>query len=747
VATASSSPAISAAAAVPAAPAPRQPAAPDYAKLVVTPLRGDLITSEQVYLGRAYVIIKNPISLTYFRLSRAHYDAACRYDGKTPLGAIAPGLQQANAYWRALPLEQAIEELVQLANQLSATGVLQGSGHQALKRINATQVRRTQFRLESVVASILYIRKSLIDPNRLLGRLDRYFGWMYTRAYVLAFFGCGLITLLLLAGHWAELAVHGANFFTLQNLALTWVVFIFVKTIHEFGHGLTCKHFGGEVHEMGALLIMFTPFLYCNVSDSWLLPDKKRRILVTAAGIFIEMTLAIIASWVWLATAPGLLHQISFNIMFTCSITTLLFNANPLMKYDGYYMLSDALEVPNLKQKSNAAATGWAQRYLLGLHRGGPAQFFSYELSPLFGLYAIASYFYGWWVLYRISGRMFDMLAPYGLDFLSHSYVWLYLFTALALPSYRLMRVTYQNPTTRVAANRRFLQIGAVLAVLLAASWFVPWEATIKRGVVIDNAVVETIAARTPGFLREVYVHDGDRVRAGQALARLDNPDLQTDIDEFTREADTYEVQRRGALSDLNETARGAAAAYGKLAQEALLQAQLRQWQQGECTLRATHDGVVREQHLNNLVGQFFPRGRKFCEIGSADEYRAIISLDEGEARRVRAGQPAWMRLRALSRETFSGTITSAPVSSLTRLTNSGSANVTGGDVPTQVNHEGMLEPSVAYYEAEMLVRDTGGEHLRSGLTGMARIDVGRTTLGKHLCSSVLDLINPAIRL
>ena len=723
------------------------PKTPDYPALVLTPLRKDLITSEQVYLGRAYVIIKNPISLTYFRLSRAHYDAACRYDGKTTLGTIAAALHQTSAYWRALPLDQAVEELAQLASQLANSGVLQGAGHQSLKRINAIHARRGQFRMDAAIVGILYIKKSLIDPNRLLGRMDKYFGWMYTRAYVTTFSVCGVLTLLMLASHWEELAVHGANFFTLQNLALTWVVFIFIKTIHEFGHGLTCKHFGGEVHEMGAMFIMFTPYLYCNVSDSWLLPDKRRRILVTAAGIFVEMSLAIVAAWVWVATSPGLVHQISFNIIFTCSVSTVLFNANPLMKFDGYYMLSDALEVPNLKQKSNAAATGWAQRYLLGLHRGGPMQFFSYELSPLFGLYAVASYFYGWLVLYRISTRMFNMLAPYGLDFLSHSYVWLYLFTALALPCYRLMKTTYQNPRTRAAAGRRFLQIGMAAAALLLLTWFIPWEASIKRGVVLDNAVIEPVTARTPGFLSAVYVHGGDIVHAGQALAQLENPDIQLDADEYMREAACYEVQRRGALSDPVDAVRESAAAYAKLAQEATLQGQLREWQLGECTLRATHDGVIREQHLDNLLGQYFPRGRKFCEVGSADEYRATISLDEAQARRVTAGQPAWLRLRALSGETFSGTITSAPVSSLARLTNSGSANLTGGDVPTVVDREGILQPSVAYYEAEMLVRDPGGEHLRSGLTGMARIDVGRTTLGRRLCNWALDLVNPAIRL
>ena len=389
------------------------PAERDVGDMMILPLRSDLVTSEQVYLGRAYIIVKNPINLTYFRLSRAHYDAARLFDGKTKLSDIAATMQSASTYWRALPLEKAMDEMSQLANQLSRSGVLQTTGRYSLERINSAQARRV-FRLDAFLGSILYIKKSLVDPDRLLARLDRYFSWMYTRGYIIAVTTALVVTLLMLAGHAAELAEHGANFFTLQNLALTWVVFVFVKTIHEFGHGLTCKHFGGEVHEMGGMLIMFTPYLYCNVSDSWLLPDKKKRILVTAAGIFVEMTLAIIAAWVWMATSPGLLHQICFNTIFTCSVSTLLFNANPLMKFDGYYMMADALEVPNLKQKSSAAASGWAQRYLLGLRGGGPAQFFSHELGPLFGLYAVASYFYGWWVLYRISYRMFDLLAPTG---------------------------------------------------------------------------------------------------------------------------------------------------------------------------------------------------------------------------------------------------------------------------------------------------------------------------------------------
>lgn len=724
-----------------------QGASPSHEAMVLLPLRRDLITSEQVYLKRAYIIIKNPISLTYFRLGRAHYDAARLFDGKLTVKELAGILAKSHAYWRALPPDQAVEELASLGAQLSGTGVLQNTGRYALHRINSQESRRKGFRLDTLIGSILYIKKSLVDPDKLLGRMDPYFRWMFTRTYVRLFIAAMVVTLLALSTRSAELIEHGANFFTLQNLMLTWVVFVFVKTFHEFGHGLTCKHFGGEVHEMGGMLIMFTPYLYCNVSDSWLLPEKQKRILVTAAGIFVEMTLAIVAAWIWMVTAPGLLHQVSFNIIFTCSVSTVLFNANPLMKFDGYYMMSDALEVPNLKTKSAVAATTWAQRNLLGIRGGGTPQFFSYELGPLFGLYAVASYLYGWLVLYRVSSHMFDMLAPYGLDFLSHSYVYLYLFTALALPCLRLMQATYKNPLTRAAAGRRFLQIGLGVAAVLLGCWFIPWQDSVKRGVVLEQANVEQVTARTPGFVREVFVQGGQTVHAGQPLARLENLEIQSEADELTAEIATYEVQRRAALSNPVEENRQMAASYGHLLDEAKSQLDLRRWQLDECTLRAPHDGVIREQNLEDLLGQYLVRNRPFCEIGSRDEYRAIISLGESEARRVMVGQPAKLRLRAMSGETFVGTISTAPVSNLTKLTNNGSANLIGGDVPTQMGRDGQFEPSVNYYEAEMVVRDPRGEHLRSGLSGMARIDTGQTTLGRLMVSRVLDLINPAVRL
>ncbi len=130
-----------------------------------------------------------------------------------------------------------------------------------------------------------------------------------------------------------------------------------VKVLHELGHALTCKHFGGDCHEIGVLLLFFTPCLYCNVSDAWLFPGKWPRIAVSAAGIAVEVFLAAIATFLWWFSIPGVFNTLCLNIMIVCSLNTLLINGNPLLRYDGYYVLADLLDVPNLGQQS---------RWLLG---------------------------------------------------------------------------------------------------------------------------------------------------------------------------------------------------------------------------------------------------------------------------------------------------------------------------------------------------------------------------------------------
>ena len=144
------------------------------------------------------------------------------------------------------------------------------------------------------------------------------------------------------------------NFFSFNNLALIWITTIIIKSIHELGHGLTCKHFGGEVHEVGVMLLVFTPYFFVNVSDSWVMPERRHRILISAAGIYVELVLAAFATFLWAVVQPGAFQDFLFNVMVIASFSTLVFNANPLMRFDGYYIMTDLIEVPNLQGKSRA---------------------------------------------------------------------------------------------------------------------------------------------------------------------------------------------------------------------------------------------------------------------------------------------------------------------------------------------------------------------------------------------------------
>ena len=198
-----------------------------------------------------------------------------------------------------------------------------------------------------------------------------------------------------------------------------WVCLAVVKIIHEFGHGLTAKHFGGEVHEMGILFLVLTPALYCDVTDSWLLPNKWKRIWISAAGIYVECFLASIATFVWWYSTPGLLNSLAMATMFICSVNTIMFNANPLLRYDGYYVMADWLEIPNLRIKSTQFFAYLVQEKVLGLEI--PVQsYMPRSRRILFVTYAVASYIYRWFVTFAILWFLSQVLKPYKLESVSY---------------------------------------------------------------------------------------------------------------------------------------------------------------------------------------------------------------------------------------------------------------------------------------------------------------------------------------
>ena len=217
----------------------------------------------------------------------------------------------------------------------------------------------------------------------------------------------------------------------------------FTKVLHEFGHGLACKRFGGECHEMGVMLLVLTPCLYCNVSDAWMVPSKWRRAAIGAAGMYFELVLAAVCTFLWWLSEPGLLNHLCLNVMFVSSVSTLLFNANPLMRFDGYYILADLLEIPSLRQKSAAVIQRKLGAWLLGL-RERPDPFLPARRRWMFAVYCMVSSIYMWLVTLSIFWFFYRVLEPYGLKIVGQVLGLAMIVSLIVSPLVRLTRFVLQ---------------------------------------------------------------------------------------------------------------------------------------------------------------------------------------------------------------------------------------------------------------------------------------------------------------
>src|SRR5690349_7327110 len=312
-----------------------------YAKevMILCPprLRRDLTYRHEHTAEGICVIIKHPASRRFFRLERAEYFIAQQLDGRTPLETIRQRTEE------ALDAELPIEDLYAFVQTLKKNGLLETED--ALKKDEQRKPKR--FR-----GTLLYCRVQVCDPYELLKRLARRTNFLFTRAFVVLSAICILLAIATTAVNWREFREDLPRLYNSSAAPAIILILFAVIVAHEFGHGLTCTHFGGEVHEMGFAMILLVPAFYCNVSDAWLFPEKSKRLWVGFGGPYFELFLWSLAVLTWRITEPEtVINFVALSVMATSGAKALL-NFNPLVKLDGYYLLSDYLELPNLRKRS-----------------------------------------------------------------------------------------------------------------------------------------------------------------------------------------------------------------------------------------------------------------------------------------------------------------------------------------------------------------------------------------------------------
>ncbi|MCJ7577937.1 MAG: hypothetical protein MUO91_05760, partial [candidate division Zixibacteria bacterium] len=290
--------------------------------------RDDLIISQQKFEKVTYYVIKDPITQKFFRIKEFEYFITQNLDGKTSPEEIAEKFQK--HFNIRLPLDT----LNKFIHRLETLGFLEGE-------VSERELAKLQYRKRTLWGKLLFIKLKGFDPDRLLNRIVKYTKFLFTPRFfafsLFVIFWAIVITI----SNWGDLGYTVGGLFKIATIFKIWVAIFLVIVLHEFAHGLTCKYFGGEVHEMGFLLLYFQPCFFCNVSDAYLFKEKSKKLWVTFAGAYGQVFVWAIATLLWRITALDTgLSSFLFVVMLTSGVTVLL-NFNPLIKLDGYYLLSD----------------------------------------------------------------------------------------------------------------------------------------------------------------------------------------------------------------------------------------------------------------------------------------------------------------------------------------------------------------------------------------------------------------------
>jgi putative peptide zinc metalloprotease protein len=701
------------------------------------PLRPDLIVSVQQREGRQTVIVKDPLARSYFKLSSEDHQIARLLDGRHDCAQVA-----AAASDHGIRADAAHVEAV--ARALFDRGLLVASAAFQKARQNARLARQGRSGWWAGLARVMFARVPLMDPDSFLTGLEKKLRWCWSRT---AFRVYGLLCLTGLAvvlTRVDELPKAFERSFNLPNLLAAWVLLVLVKVLHELGHGLTCKHYGGEVRELGLLVIVFSPFFYVNVTDSYLFPRKHQRILVAAAGIAVELVIAAAAAIAWAASRPGPAQEVLFSLMTITSVWTVLFNANPLMKFDGYYILSDWTGIANLRARSMHAAMSVLDRVFFGsspLHvddRKGTASWLAafglasmaYLLLIVAGIVALLRWFAAEAEL-KWAGDLLGVLLVIGM---------------VGMPVLHYVRERGRwlgsLPGGFWSKHRaRRLAIGGVLVALIL---WMPVPVTPVRQAVILPVQTSVIRAEVAGTLSKLQTHTGQLVKKGQVLMLLQNPSLQPAVLAAESRVEAARLVLERLLGAEAPGLLAEARAEFEAAQAALKAARSHL---EKTVVRSPMDGLVVTQDLTLQTGRGFRPGEIVCELVSADRLEAHVPVEESSVDQMSPETMALVRVRGSPEKVWTSAVREEGQTEPFRELPASIAAALEKELAVITDAGGHMVPVETYFGVRVPLPGPIFPWIKPGMTGSVRFDRGTRPLGTWLWQRWLEFMDPSYRL
>ena len=680
-------------------------------------LRQDLRISEQTVAGETSYVVKNFETNSYNRYGSTEFELLQLCDGERTYTEIAE--EMTNRHPESPVDETEAQEFIESIEPAMWERSVGEKNLAVLERIRDERKSRVD------QSSALYISLKAWDPNKTLEKIDPYLGWMYTRGFVYFSLVIFVAACYLLAGDWTRVQQDTSELYNFANKSaydiwIFWILLLVLGAIHEFGHGLTCKHFGGDVHQMGFLLIYFTPAFYTDTTDILLFTKGSQRQWVLFAGIWIEMVLCGLAALLWHFTPAGsVTNDIAYKLMLLSGIQGALLNLNPLIKADGYYALSQFLDIDNLREDSFEFLRAWTRKYLL---------FQDVDLPPttrrqrrIFFLFGVSAVVYSTSllivVLLFVKNILVTKLGDWGyLATLGVIYFFARKGLREAIP---IVRGWFRQKKEDYMAWKvtRLQQVGAAgLALLLLVP---PMATRVSTGLVLEPGKSAPIRAQVAGQVRDVYVRTGDLVKAGQVLATLRNPELEAESRALSDEMSlvSSDVRNGQERSDFDKAAIGVRERT-RLSQELSIADR----NVASLQVRAPIDGVIVADDLDQKTGSFMEAGDDLGKIIDRSSMKARILVRDWELEDVKDGAAVRVKVAPFPFRTYTGTVENIlPAAALDR------------PVTQTQDLEKLGQKLTNFFAVEMEFPNADGS-LREGMTGTARIAGKSSPLAWQFC-------------
>ena len=578
-------------------------------------LRRDIKVVFQNIGGEACYVVEDVSNRRYYQVGLSEYRFLQHLDGRTSI-AEALALHAA-----AHPRDAFSEgQSATLLRWLIDCQLLENSDpDQAARRFRHSETKKAK-RSSFGLKQLMFFRVPIGSPNGFLSSVLPFFrpflGWGFFFLWSLLMVWAGIT----LVGNWEAFANARSLLVASGNWMTFALVFVALKAVHEIWHGLLTRRFGGAVPEWGVQMLLFiTPLTYVDASSSWHFPSKWKRIYVAAGGMYIEIFLAALAVLIWSRSDPGWINTFSYHTVVAASFVTLLFNANPLLRFDGYYILSDLIDIPNLGRKGQEFLLWFCKRFIIGIKSlPCPDSVRDRPLAiPLYGVLAAL------WKVVIWTGILIMMALLFkgaGLALVLISLVGLVVSSVVKF----LRFLTTGSGGPRPSMARAVPRLALLVAGLVAVMYFVKVDAGSRAAAVVQFADKQIVRVECPGLVATLTVRDGQPVEQGQMIAQLENRSEETFLDQLRIDLQLSKLRsrqffQRGEIPSHQAEEETMAALTARLQETEKYLATL--------VLRAPITGIVRGRGLDDLAGRHLNTGEDICTILPKTGRELLISV------------------------------------------------------------------------------------------------------------------------